>query len=396
MRGTRRGCIVDRNKDPKRKPNYSLKISLGKNPTTGKYQYKWVAIGSSKRDAEKRLSEVLNQLDTGNYMEPGKSTLAEYLDRWINEYVYPNLSPSTAEGYEGIANRYFIPRFGSIKLVNLKPQHLQKLYSQEIERGLSPQTVRNQHNMIHKALQDAVEWGILIRNVADAVKPPRLKGHEMQTWNVDEVMQFLDVAKNTPYYYIFYFALFTGLRRSEFLALRWEDVDLILGQIYVNRSVHVLKGGKVQFRPPKTATGRRPVALTPSTVLTLNEYRREKEAEAILLDQSISESDLLFSGLEGKPLLPNTISHAWVRLVNRTDIKKIRLHDARHTHASLMLKQGIHPKIVQERLGHSSIQITLDTYSHVAPGLQAAAAKSFDKAFDKNYNEENVGEAQKR
>ena len=137
----------------------------------------------------------------------------------------------------------------------------------------------------------------------------------------------------------------------------WADVDFLFGLIAVNRSLHVLKGSKVVFRQPKTASGRRSIALPPSALLMLTEYRKAKEAEALLLDMPIQDSDLVFGTL-GKPLLPNSVSHAWGKLIAKTGLKAIRLHDARHTHASLMLKQGIHPKIVQERLGHSSIQIT--------------------------------------
>ncbi|MFC1899412.1 site-specific integrase [Chloroflexota bacterium] len=158
------------------------------------------------------------------------------------------------------------------------------------------------------------------------------------------------------------------------------------GQIYVNRSLHVLLGSKIVFRTPKTATSRRTIALLPSASIMLTEYCKKKEIESLLLYKSLSDSDLIFNIL-GRPILPNTVTHAWGDLVKRTGLKPIRFHDTRHTHASIMLKQGIHPKIVQERLGHSSIQITLDTYSHVAPGLQAAAAKSFDEVFNTRYNQ---------
>ncbi|MFC1991938.1 site-specific integrase [Chloroflexota bacterium] len=199
----------------------------------------------------------------------------------------------------------------------------------------------------------------------------------MQTWNEDEIKHFLETAKDTRYYELFSLALFTGMRRSELLALRWQDIDFTYGQVSVSRSLHVLKGSQVVFRSPKTASGRRTIALPPSSTLILNEYREKKEAEGVLLDKPLSDNDLIFNNL-GKPILPNTVTHAWLRLVKISGIKTIRLHDARHTHASLMLKQGIHPKIVQERLGHSSIQVTLDTYSHVAPGLQQSAANRFD------------------
>jgi len=376
-----RGHITKRSKG-----TYSIKISLGKDPATGKYKSQWFTVKGSKRDAEKRLSELLHQIDTGAYMKPGKTTVADYLEKWLTDYAKLNLSPRTIEGYEHIINHYVVPKLGNHTLVYLKPEHLQCFYSTELNTGLSAQTVRHHHMVIHKALDSAVEWGLVIRNVADAVRPPKAQRIEMQTWNEDEIVQFLEAAKTTPYYELFYLALFTGMRRSELLALRWQDIDFIYSQIYVSRSLHVLKDSQVVLRSPKTATGRRTIALSPSAIILLRDYQEKREAESLLLGKLVSDDDLVFSTL-GKPLLPNTITHAWSKLVNRLVLKAIRFHDARHTHASIMLKQGIHPKIVQERLGHSSIQITLDTYSHVAPGLQEAAANKFDDIFKVKHNE---------
>jgi integrase len=290
--------------------------------------------------------------------------------------------------------RHFIPILGNMALVQLKPEHIQKYYSQKMingccnnSGGLSAQTIRHHHTALHKALQTAVEWGILSRNPADAVSLPHVQHPEMRTWGEAEITRFLETAENTPYYVLFYLALFTGMRRYELLALRWQDVDLIMNQVYVNRGLHILKGGKVIFRQPKTDKGRRAVALSPSTALLLKEYREKRELEQRMLGIPLKDGDLVFSHPDGKPLLPNTVTHAWIKLVRQSGLKSIRLHDARHSHASLMLKQGIHPKVVQERLGHSSIQITIDTYSHVSPGIQEAAAKRFDEAFSTKYNE---------
>ncbi|MFC1965219.1 tyrosine-type recombinase/integrase [Chloroflexota bacterium] len=380
-----RGHIVQRSKG-----TYSIKISLGKDPTTGKYKSQWFTVQGSKKDAEKRLSELLHQLDTGSYMKPGKTTVADYLQKWLSDYAKPNLSPRTIEGYEHIIKHYVIPNLGNHTLVHLKPEHLQHFYSAELTAGLSAQTVRHHHMVIHKALDSAVEWGLIIRNAADAVRPPKAQRIEMQTWSENEIVQFLEAAKTIPYYELFYLALFTGMRRSELLALRWQDIDFIYSQIYVSRSLHVLKGSKVVFMSPKTATGRRTIALSPSAILLLKDYREKMETESLLLGKPVADSDLVFSTL-GKHLLPNTVTHAWSKLVNHIGLKAIRLHDARHTHASIMLKQGIHPKIVQERLGHSSIQITLDTYSHVAPGLQEAAANRFDDILRIKDNKNTVG-----
>ena len=190
----------------------------------------------------------------------------------------------------------------------------------------------------------------------------------------DEFKRFLEAAKGKPYYELFYLALFTGMRRGELLGLRWCDIDLLQSQLSVSRSLHHLKNGSYIFSEPKSATSRRTIALTPTTTIMLREYRQKREAQYTVLGKMLTDNELVFSGVDGKPLRPNTITRAWRNLAAKAGVKGIRLHDARHTHASFMLMQGIHPKIVQERLGHASITMTLDTYSHVAPGLQAAAA----------------------
>jgi integrase len=213
-----------------------------------------------------------------------------------------------------------------------------------------------------------------------------------QAMDVDATIYFLglgltsikkgiEAAKDSPYYALFYTALFTGMRRSELLALRWQDIDFIFSQIYVSRSLHHLKDGSFVFTEPKSAGSRRTIALPPSAILTLKEHEERQTLERTILGLSLKDDDLVFSTLEGKPLRPKTVTHVWTKLAAGAGVKAIRLHDARHTHASLMLKHGIHPKIAQERLGHSSIQVTIDTYSHVAPGLQEAAAKQFDEVM---------------
>jgi integrase len=322
-------------------------------------------------------------------MRPTKTTLAEYLERWLKDYVWPNLAPRTAEGYETIIRQHLIPELGNYPLTHLKPEHLQKYYTEmlksgrcNISGGLSAQTVRHHHTALHKALQTAVEWGLLGRNVADAVRPPQAQRPEMHTWEEDDVTRFLEAAKDTPYYALFYTALFTGMRRSELLALRWQDVDLLLSQIYVSRSLHQLRDGSFVFRQPKTAKARRTVALPPSAILVLNEHREKQKLDRAMLGTPLTDDDLVFSHLNGKPIRPNTVTRAWTVLAAHAGVKVIRLHDARHSHASLMLKQGIHPKIVQERLGHSSVSTTLDIYSHVLPGLQEAAARQFDESLE--------------
>ncbi len=370
----------------KSKGSWQITVDIGTEPGGRRRRHFETVHSSRKSDAQKKLNELLVNLEKGAYTPPGRLTVGEHFRRWLKDYVQPNLSPRTAEGYEHICNRYFIPCLGNIKLGGLRPEHLQHYYSEKLSNGLSAQTVRHHHTCLHKALQTAMEWGLLARNPADAVTPPRAQGKEMQTWDEDDITTFLEAARETPYFALFHTAFFTGMRRSELLGLRWSDLDLLLCKAYVTRSLHVLKGGKVVIRQPKTAKGKRMIDLSPLAVSVLREHWEKQKLDRAMLGIPLTDDDLVFSSIEGKPLLPNTVTHNWIKLVRRTGLKPIRLHDARHSHASLLLKQGIHPKVVQERLGHSSIQVTLDTYSHVAPGLQEAAAARFDQAFVARYN----------
>jgi len=378
-----RGRIIKR----KGSSNYTIVLQMGLDSATGKRKQQWITAGTSKREAEKQMAKLIHELDNGNYVKPDKTRMKDYLERWLSDYAKPNLSPRSYDRYIGIINKYLIPELGSIHLTQLRPEHLQKHYTSGLNSGLSARTVRYHHALIHIALQTAVKWGWINRNVADAVDPPRFERSVMQTWNEDEVNRFLEAAKESHYYPLFYTALFTGMRRGELLALRWQDVDFIYSQIYISRSLHQLRNGSYIFTQPKSEKSRRTIALSSSLFFVLSEHRQVKETEALLMGQYLSDTDLVFNNL-GKPLRPNTVTYAWQRIAARNGVKVIRLHDARHTHASLMLKQGIHPKIVQERLGHASIQMTLDTYSHVAPGIQQAAAESFDKLLRRdNQNE---------
>lgn len=360
----------------KRGKSYDIFVSLGKDPVTGKYNTHWQTVKGTKKEAEKQRTELLHQLDTGMFIRPSKTTFAEYLERWLKDYARPNLSPRSYERYTGIIKKYFIPDMGNIPLTLVKPEHIQGHITAIRDQGLKPETIKFHHAVIHKALQTAVKWGLLHRNAADGVDVPRNGHTEMQTWDDFEVRQFLDTAKESVYYALFHTALFTGMRRSELLGLKWEDVEI--QTISVRRSLHHLKDGTYIFTDPKSERSKRTIALSPSSVLVLAEHKERQQAIRTMLGETLGRDDLVFSTPQGAPLRPNTITRAWAILAAKAGVKPIRLHDARHTHASLMLKQGIHPKIVQERLGHSTISMTLDIYSHVAPGLQEAAAKSFD------------------
>lgn len=232
-----RGSIIKRSEN-----SYTIVLNLGKDPATGKRRQQWVTVKGNKRDAEKRLSELLHQLDTNTFVKPGRMTVAEYLEQWLWDTALPNMSPRTYEGYEYAVKKHILPALGQIHLTQLKPQHLQRLYSEK-QLANKNRTCEYIHFTLRKSLQDAVKMGILVRNPTEAVERPKVSRREMHTMNESDIHLFLEYARATPYYVLFYILLFTGVRRSEALALRWSDVDLLLCQLSVSRSVHLLRYG---------------------------------------------------------------------------------------------------------------------------------------------------------
>ncbi|MEE9247411.1 MAG: site-specific integrase [Dehalococcoidia bacterium] len=221
----------------------------------------------------------------------------------------------------------------------------------------------------------------MARNPCDAVDPPRPVKRQMQTLDAEEVRRLLEVARPAPFYPMFHLAICTGLRRTELMALRWKHADLNLATISVVQTLHRLRSGELIFQEPKTAKSRRLIALTPTSALILRQHREQQELRREALAMPLREEDLIFAQFDGSPINPDFVSQAWRRTAKAVGYQSVRLHDARHTHATLMLKQGVHPKIVSERLGHATVATTLDIYSHVTPSLQGAAALRFDEAL---------------
>jgi integrase len=315
-------------------------------------------------------------------------TVGEYLRQWLQSYVNSNVGPRTRERYEEIIIAHLIPALGSIPLIALRSQHIQTYYGKALQSGrrdgnggLSAQTVQHHHRALYEALKHAVKHGTLMRNVAEAVDPPRPEHKEMVTLAPEHVNKLLDAVRDTSYYDLFYTAIYTGIRRSELLALRWSHIDLDLANLSVVETLHQLHNREFVFRQPKRKKGRRLVALPPSLALLLRDHKAKQELDRMLLGKPLLPNDLVFSNPDGSPLQPDGITKAFTRITQSIGLSGVRFHDLRHTHATLMLWQGIHPKIVSERLGHTSIAITLDTYSHVLPGLQEAAAQRFEEGL---------------
>jgi len=369
--------------------SWTIVYDLAADSVTGKRRQKSQSVKGTKRDAERVLREVLLSIEQGTYVKANKITLGEWLRRWLNDYASMNVTDRTLESYRSIVERHLIPSLGAVMLSDLQALDIQEYYGKERlngradgKGGLSNRSIVYQHRILSKSLDYAVKMGLVVRNVAKAVEKPRVSKVTMSTLSPEEVIRFLDVARDTDYYVYFATLLYTGLRRGELLALRWRNLDLQKATLAVVETGYKLGDGRYIIKEPKTPQSRRSVTLPPSLVELFKRYRADQELLRIQLGVSLNADDFVFIRPDGSPVNPGAVSLAFRRIIKRAGLKHVRIHDLRHTHATLMLKAGVHPKVVSERLGHANIGITLDTYSHVLPGLQEAAAEKFEEIVE--------------
>jgi integrase len=291
-------------------------------------------------------------------------TLSDFFARYMTDVAVHKLRPKTLEAYESLIRIHILPEIGNIKLSRLTPGQLQSLYSLKRNQGLSPRTVQFIHSIIHKALEQALKWGVVARNVSDLVDKPTVKRKAPTVWNIDQVQQFLSYVQDDRLYPLYLLAVSTGMREGELLALHWEDVDFSSGTISVRRSLQQLKGKGLVISEPKSEKSKRLISVPAFVLEKLKPYK---------------STGLMFKTINKTPFSPRNLVREFKKHAKNAGLPEIRFHDLRHTAATLMLSAGIHPKVVQEMLGHSQISLTLDTYSHVLPTLQNEAAEKMDE-----------------
>ena len=317
----------------------------------------------------------------------GLMTVREYLEDWL-ELKEPTLSPTTAAWYRYVIRRHVLPELGHLSLNELKPQHIQRTYSRRLKatpdgkRQLSPSSVRCIHRVLHSALSQAVRLQLITRNPCDAVDPPRGSRRGPRYWKPEEAARFLEAIKGNRLFALFHLALGTGLRRGELLGLRWADVDLQRGYLTVNQ-VRVRAGAKTVSKEPKTSGSRRTIALSKQVCETLKRHAAAQQEEKRVMGEAYTDNGLVFAGIDGSPLNPDYIgSQYFQRLITLAGVPRINFHGLRHTHATLLAMGGVPLKTVSARLGHSSVRITGDIYSHVLDRMDKEAAEKFDAALE--------------
>lgn len=308
----------------------------------------------------------------GLTVENDKVSFGQFIDRYFEDVVKHNVQAKTLESYEGLVRLHIKPALGNITLTKITPQMLQKLYADKLNSGLSKRTVHYIHTLIHKSLGQALKWGLVARNVSDLVDKPSPKRRASAIWNVAQVNQFLEAVKDHRWYPIYVLAIYCGLREGELLGLHIEDVDLRNRTLQVNHAVQYIVGKGLIIKEPKSDSGKRAVVMPSFAFSVLMDY--------LLLQKR--ESGLVFVTGNGTPISPRNLIRHFKSVIEEQKLPDIRFHDLRHTHASLLLQAGVNPKIVQERLGHSQISLTLDTYSHLIPGMQHDAADKFNELMN--------------
>jgi integrase len=365
-----------------------------RDPTTGKRRRKWHSFAGTKRQAQIESARLISALQGGTYLEPAKITVSAHMERWL-EHVRSQVSPKTFERYCGVVRGNILPALGGILVAKLQPAQISEVYAKALSNGrrdgkggLSPASVLYMHRLLKEALEVAVsEWRLLSWNPASSIKAPRVKRKNMRALDTAEAAILLDAVREYRLFIPVLLAVTCGLRRGEICALRWRNVGA--SELAIVGSTEQTKAG---VREKETKSGRaRTVALP---MLAIEELGRHKVRQAQeLLRLGIPQSDEMYvvAQADGQPLKPNSLTHEFARFIAGATLPRVRFHDLRHSHATHLLASGVHPKIAQERLGHATVAITLDLYSHVLPGMQADAASRVDEALRQELEKRQFG-----
>lgn len=337
----------------------------------GVYQRRSVS-GKTRQEAAQRLRAALEARDRGIVATPARETLSAYLTAWL-EGSRLSVRRRTHKSYTQIVRDYIAPNLGRIRLDRLQPQQIRQLYARLTDQDLSSKTVRNVHQCLHRALEQAVSDRVLASNPAHAVKPPRVERGEMMYLTPEQARQVLDEARSDVFEALWVVALTTGLRQGELLALRWPQVDLDRGRVQVVAALEGQTRAEARLAEVKTRRSRRQVELGAAAVEALG-LHRAKQVEAGILP-----TGFVFARADGTHMMGYQVYDRWTRLRARAGVPDMPFHSLRHTAATLLLIRGVHPKVVSEMLGHASVAITLDRYSHVIPTMHREAARVMDE-----------------
>jgi integrase len=384
---TSQGQIIQRGKD-----TFLVRVYIGRD-AQGRRHYFSETVKGSLKDAKKRLTEKIGEKDAGKLIKASRTTLNEYLDKWLESAVSNRVRPNSLHHYKMRMKFQVRPHLGHYRLEAITPMHVQTLITKLHQQGIASTTIKKVHAILSSAFKQAVKWRVLQSNPAEGVEVAREAKNEskrhMRTLTPEQASKFLNSLSGDRYHALFLLAIMGGFRPEEYLGLRWHDVNFGTGIVTV-RTVLIWKasGGGWYFGEPKTRRSKRNVPLPQSVMEALLEHKRRQDEWKSKAGESYNDHGLVFATKSGLPIDQRNLRYSFRRRMEAAGLPSdIRLYDLRHSCASLLLAANVHPKVVSERLGHSSINITLDVYSHVLPTMQEAASEKLEQILSSGTQE---------
>ena len=341
--------------------------------------------GETRKEVQEKLKVALHEQQQGTLATGPQQTVKQYLEHWLEEVHKPTLRLSTYLKYRQMLVKYVLPILGQYQLQKLNAQQVQAFYGRKLREGLAPGSVRFIHAMLHKAFDQAVRWKLVSRNVCNEVSPPRIIKCEIKPLTKEQAQKLLETARGHSLEALLTIALVTGMRRGELRGLRWHDINFDDKSLQVRRTVECLTGYGYTENEPKSSRSRRKITLPEFAIEALKQHRVKQIEARLKVGEAWIDHDLVFCRANGDFLPASTLQYQFEALLKDAGIEHIRFHDLRHSAATILLTMGVHPKIVQELLGHSSISITMDVYSHVLPAMHREAMEKMDAFLDSSF-----------
>ncbi|MCY8144339.1 tyrosine-type recombinase/integrase [Bacillus haynesii] len=362
---------------------WSFTLDLGRDPSTGKRKQITRRGFETKKEAEQVAATITHEIEKETFIREKDILFKDFITDFLELVAKSSVKPSTFSGYTKVVNKRLIKSFGHMKLKSLTPHLITKYYNDLLSEGLTPEYIQYIHSILKSSSKVAVEWKYIKNNFMDHVKAPRRTKKNVETWSIEECNTFLNRMRQQKehIFMLYYLALYTGMRRGEILGLKWQDIDFEDKRIYVRNSLYYVSGQGLVLQSTKTKSGNRNIAITKEDIRELKAYKIKKQEQLLQVGMNLTGNHFVISAFGGEPVNPNTIHKQFLYDIKLAGVKRIRFHDLRHTHATIMLEIGENSKVVSERLGHANTSITLDKYSHVTQNLQKSSAENYSKAL---------------
>lgn len=369
---------------------WSFTLDLGRDPSTGKRKQITRRGFDSKEEAELAANQMTIEIENETFVNEKNVLFKDFIMDYLQIIAEPSVKASTFRGYKSAIENRLIPKFGHVKVKNIVPKMISAYYNELLKEGLTEEFIHYIHAIPKTASKTAIDWKYIKNDFMNNVKAPKIPKKSVETWSIDECKKFLNRMREQKdhIFTLYYLAIYTGMRRGEILGLKWSDIDFEKKRIYVQHSLYYISGQGLVLQTPKTNSGNRNISITDEMISELQSYKVKKQEQLLKVGMKLSSEHFVVSAFGGEPLNPNTIYKQFSYDSNLAGMKKIRFHDLRHTHATIMLEIGESSKVVSERLGHSNVSITLDKYSHVTSNIQDSSAENFSKALREKSSEQ--------